>query len=341
MQASSMSVATSLDSIIPFLHDDLAQVERVLREGMASVAPLVPQIGEYSLASGGKRIRPVLVLLSARLCGYRGPRAIQIAAASEYLHTASLLHDDVVDGADLRRGRPSANAQFGTRLAILVGDFLYARTCQTLVDDGDSDILGIFADSIRQMAEGEVLQLARSFDPQMSESTYLDVIGRKTATLLATSCEAGAILGGVTRAERRALREYGLQLGLAFQLVDDALDYAGAGAELGKAPLTDLAEGKVTLPLLVALKRSSVAERDALAAALKDISVAAVTGTEIDREAILHIAAAVDRHRGVETTLETARECALEARARIEPFVADQARHALEQIADFVVRRRS
>lgn len=335
------ATATSLDAILPFLHEDLAQVERALRDGMNSVAPMIPQVGEHSFASGGKRIRPVLVLLCARLCGYRGPRAIQIAAASEYLHTASLMHDDVVDGADVRRGQPSVNARFGTRLAVLVGDFLYARTCQTLVDDGDLAILGIFAESIRSMAEGEVLQLARSFDLDMTEAIYLDVIARKTATLLGTSCEAGAILGGVTVAERRALREYGMGLGHAFQLVDDALDYDASGEEIGKAPLTDLAEGKITLPLLLALKRCTVAERDAIATALKSFRMGSLTGGEPDPEELALVADAVRRHRGVESTIEAAAQRSADARARIAPFVDGEAKRALFAIADFVVRRRS
>ena len=188
-----MNDAHDLDRIIGFLHDDLEQVERVMREALRSVAPVVPVIGEHTFGSGGKRIRPVVVLLASRLCGYRGPRAIQIATAAEYLHSASLLHDDVVDGAETRRGRPSVNARFGSKLAILVGDFMFARACQTLVEDGDQDILASFAESIRAMAEGEVLQLTRSFDPEITESTYIEVIGGKTSSLLASSAESGAI----------------------------------------------------------------------------------------------------------------------------------------------------
>ena len=264
-----------------------------MRAGMRSVAPVIPTIGEHTFGSGGKRVRPVMVLLAARLCGYRGPRAIQIAAAAEYLHSASLLHDDVVDGAETRRGRPSVNARFGSKLAILVGDFLYARTCQTLVEDGDPDILAAFADSIRAMAEGEVLQLTRSFDPEMSESTYLEVIGGKTSSLLAAAAEAGAILGGVTRSERRAVREYGWQLGLAFQLVDDALDYAGSEQDLGKAPLTDVSEGKLTLPLISTLKRCSTGERDAISSLLKDFALQSAAGRVPERESVQRVAECV------------------------------------------------
>jgi octaprenyl-diphosphate synthase len=333
--------APDLDRIITFLRDDLEQVERVMREGMRSVAPVIPTIGAHTFGSGGKRIRPVMVLLAARLCGYRGPRAIQIAAAAEYLHSASLLHDDVVDGAETRRGRPSVNAQFGSKLAILVGDFLYARTCQTLVEDGDPDILAAFAESIRAMAEGEVLQLTRSFDPEMSESTYLEVIGGKTSSLLAAAAEAGAILGGVTRSERRAVRDYGWQLGLAFQLVDDALDYAGSAEDLGKAPLTDVSEGKLTLPLIATLKRCSTAERDAVSSLLKSFALQSAVGKVPDRDEVLRVADCVKRHHGVQSALARAQQLCSQARERIEPFVDCEAKQAMLALADFVVDRTS
>ena len=336
-----MTTAPDLDRIIAFLREDLEQVERVMRAGMRSVAPVIPTIGEHTFGSGGKRIRPVMVLLAARLCGYRGPRAIQIAAAAEYLHSASLLHDDVVDGAETRRGRPSVNARFGSKLAILVGDFLYARTCQTLVEDGDPDILAAFSESIRAMAEGEVLQLTRSFDPEMSEATYLEVIGGKTSSLLAAAAEAGAILGGVTRSERRAVREYGWQLGLAFQLVDDALDYAGSEQDLGKAPLTDVSEGKLTLPLIATLKRCGTGERDAISSLLKDFALHSASGRTPDREAVLRVADTVKRHHGVESALSRAQQLGAQARAQIEPFVDCEAKHAMLALADFVVGRHS
>jgi octaprenyl-diphosphate synthase len=339
--ASELTPAPDLERIISFLREDLEQVDRVMREGMRSVAPVIPAIGDHTFDSGGKRVRPVMVLLAARLCGYRGPRAIQIAAAAEYLHSASLLHDDVVDGAQTRRGRPSVNAHFGSKLAILVGDFLYARTCQTLVEDGDPDILAAFADSIRAMAEGEVLQLTRSFDPEMSESTYLEVIGGKTSSLLAAAAEAGAILGGVTRSERRAVRDYGWQLGLAFQLVDDALDYAGSAQELGKAPLTDASEGKLTLPLISTLKRCSTGERDSLTSLLKSFALQSAAGRTPDRAEVQRVAECVRRHHGVETSLARAQQLCAQARERIEPFVDCEAKSAMLDLADFIAQRQS
>ncbi len=329
-----------LDPITALLADDLRQVEELLRDGARSIAPLIPEVGEHTFASGGKRLRPILVLLAARLCGYRGPRAVQIAAAAECLHTATLLHDDVIDGAETRRGRPSVNALWGDRAAILVGDFFYARASLILVEDGNQDILWSFANTIREMSEGEVIQLQRSFDPEIPESVYLDIIGRKTARLLATSTESGAILGGVTRAESRALRDYGWELGIAFQLIDDALDYLGEGEVLGKAPLTDLAEGKVTLPLSLTLKRCTVAERDAAIATLKELSGLAVRGEQAGSSVIAPVAELVARYRGGELTIERARAHAARARSRIDPFADCEAKQALCDLADFVVSRK-
>jgi octaprenyl-diphosphate synthase len=212
-------------AIFDRVEGDLVLVERAMREQLSGESPLVAELGGHVLSSGGKRLRPALLLHAAELCGYTGPRRIQVAAAVELLHTATLLHDDVVDFSVLRRGRPSANAIWGNRRAVLTGDFLYARASAMIVEDGDLEILRIFSDTIRRMAEGELLQLERSFDAAVGESHYYQVIDRKSATLLSAACEAGAILGGVTRAERRRMAEYGREVGLAFQLRDDALDY--------------------------------------------------------------------------------------------------------------------
>lgn len=338
MATSQKPSSVSLNDITGPVTEELEQVERLLREGMQSVAPMIPEVGEHTFASGGKRVRPLLVLLAAQLCGYRGPRAVQIASAAEFLHTATLLHDDVVDGATTRRGRPSVNHLWGDRIAILVGDFLYARASQTLVEDGNQDILWIYSNTIRVMAEGEVIQLARSFDPELPESVYLDVIGRKTSSLLATATESGAILAGVTRAERNSVRDYGWEVGLAFQLVDDALDYAGDDRELGKVPLTDLCEGKVTMPLLVALKRCTVGERESVAHAIKEFSA---NDADPDPEELRRIANLVARYQGTEVALEHARHRAERARAAIAAFADCPAKRSLDALTDFIVERRS
>jgi octaprenyl-diphosphate synthase len=320
------------------LSEDLALVENAMRAQLASASEVLAALGGHVLGSGGKRIRPALLLLAAELCGYTGPRRIHVAAAVELLHTATLLHDDVVDFSELRRGRPSANALWGNRRAVLVGDYFYARASSLIVEDGDLDILWIFADTIRSMAEGELLQLERSFDPSVTEAHYFSVIERKSAVLLSAACESGAILGGVTRAERRRLAEYGRELGLAFQLRDDALDYEDREADLGKRPYGDLREGKVTLPLLLALKRCTPAEREAVASLLKVVSRSADAG----EASALDLTPAIDvvkRYRGVEDTVRRAEEHARRARTAIAPFPDGGAQRDLLGAAEFAVAR--
>ena len=325
------------------ISSSLELVERALQEQLSARAELVPLLGDHVLSSGGKRLRPALLLLAAELCGYTGPRRIQIAAAIELLHTATLLHDDVVDTADLRRGRPSANALWGNRRAVLAGDFFYARASAMIVEDGNLEILEIFSRTIRLMAEGELLQLERSFDANVSEAHYYDVIDRKSAALLAAACEAGAILSGVTRAERRSLAVFGRDLGLAFQLKDDALDYDSGAATLGKEPYADLREGKVTLPLLLTLKRCSVSERECIAGLLK--SAARLAGGEaeqVEPAEALDLRPAidlVDRHHGVSDTLRRADEHVTRALDSIAAFPDGPAKQALLGAAAFTVSR--
>jgi len=318
------------------LSEDLALVEGAMREQLVSASEVLAALGDHVLGSGGKRMRPALLLLAAELCGYTGPRRIHVAAAIELLHTATLLHDDVVDRSELRRGRPSANALWDNRRAVLAGDYFYARASSLIVEDGDHDILWIFADTIRSMAEGELLQLQRSFDPSITEAHYFQVIERKSAVLLSAACESGAILGGVTRAERRRLAEYGRELGLAFQLRDDALDYEDREGDLGKRPYGDLREGKVTLPLLLALKRCSAAEREAVASLLKAVS------RHASAEVLPELAPAIDvvkRYRGVEDTVRRAQEHARRARTAIAPFADGEAQRDLLAAAEFAVAR--
>ncbi len=307
-------------AVLERLGPRLGLVEEAMREQLGSASDLVPQIGEHVLDSGGKRMRPALLLLAADLCGYTGPRCIQVAAAVELLHTATLLHDDVVDLSELRRGRPSANSIWGNRRAVLGGDFFYARASSMIVEDGDLDILWIFANTIRAMAEGELLQLEKSFDTAVTEAHYFAVIERKSAVLLAAACEAGAILGGVTRAERRKLADFGRELGLAFQLRDDALDYGATSAELGKPRCADIREGKVTLPLLLALKRSTSAEREEVDATLKRLarrSQAGEVGSDADIAPALEL---VERYRCVDDTIRRAEQHVARAASAIAPF---------------------
>jgi len=321
------------------ISEELAHVEGAMHEQLASASEVIALVSDHVLESGGKRLRPALLLLAAELCGYTGPRRIHVGAAVELLHTATLLHDDVVDFSALRRGKPSANALWGNRRAVLAGDFFYARASSMIVEDGDLDILWIFANTIRSMAEGELLQLQRSFDPSVTETHYFRVIERKSAVLLSAACEAGSILGGVTRAERRRLAEFGRELGIAFQLRDDALDYEDREADLGKRPFDDLREGKVTLPLLLALKRCSASERDAVATLLKTVGRRVDEGEDAGSVDLTPAIEVVRRHRGVEDTVRRAESHVLRARAAIAPFPDGDAQRDLLAAADFAVTR--
>jgi octaprenyl-diphosphate synthase len=335
-------------SVFERLSGKLALVERAMREQLVGESDMMLAIGEHVLSSGGKRLRPALVLLTAELCGYTGPRAVQIAAAIELLHTATLLHDDVVDFSDLRRGQPSANAVWGNRRAVLGGDFLYARSSNIIIDDGSLEVVERFADTIRLMAEGELLQLEFSFDVGATEAQYYKVIDRKSARLLSVACEVGAILGGATRGERRNIAEFGHELGLAFQLRDDALDYEATASEMGKPDHTDLREGKVTLPLLLTLKRCTGNEHEQISSVLKRARQADSQGltatdpqavdplSEDDLGAVVEL---VDRHRGVPDTVRRAEEHVAKATAAIAAFPDGLAKQALLTAAEYSARR--
>ncbi|MBW2426731.1 MAG: polyprenyl synthetase family protein [Deltaproteobacteria bacterium] len=323
---------------------DLQLVETSMRDQIGSKAELVGLLGSHVLSSGGKRLRPALVLLAAELCGYTGPRRIELAAALELLHTATLVHDDIVDLAEMRRGRPAASAIWGNRRAVLAGDFFYARSSSIIVQDGNLEIVESFARTIASMAEGELLQLERSFDVDVTESHYYDVIDRKSAALLSNCCEIGAHLGGVTRGERNRIREYGRQLGLAFQLRDDCLDYESELADLGKQPMADLREGKITLPLILTLKRCRVGERELVARVLKSAArladehggMAPSESPELELGSVVEM---VTRYHGLRDTRRRAEEHVARALEAIAPFAEGPAKQALCAAAEFSVAR--
>ena len=321
--------------------DALELVEHALLDQFGSKAAVIGAVGEHVFGAGGKRMRPALLLLAAELCGYTGARRIHMGVAIELLHTATLLHDDVVDVADLRRGLPSANAVWGNRRAVLAGDFFYAQASSMIVEDGNPDILASFANTIRLMAEGELLQLERSFDSTVTEAHYYQVIERKSASLLSTASEVGAILGGVTRAETRSLAEFGSQLGLAFQLRDDALDYGAGEDVVGKRPYADLYEGKVTMPLLLALKRCSSGEHDRISRVIKTAVRNAENpdSSEDDVSERAAVAELVARYRGVEDTVKRAQWHVDRACNAIEAFPDGPARRALNEAAVYAVSR--
>ena len=247
----------TLEAIREFIAADLRAVDEVIRVRLASEVALIRQVAEYIVGSGGKRLRPVLVIMSAGAFGYRGTHHHELAAVIEFIHTATLLHDDVVDASNLRRGRPTANALFGNTAAVLVGDFVYSRAFQMMVGVGNMRVLQVLADATNVIAEGEVMQLMNCHNPEVSEAGYLEVIRCKTAKLFEAATRLGAILGGAPRSQEDAVAEYGSHLGTAFQLVDDVLDYSGEQSVIGKNVGDDLAEGKPTLPLIYAIEHGT------------------------------------------------------------------------------------
>jgi octaprenyl-diphosphate synthase len=252
----------ALTRLTAMLEGDLQATNRAIVARMDSPVALIPQLAAHLVAAGGKRLRPLLTLASSRLCGYQGSRHVQLAACVEFIHTATLLHDDVVDESVLRRGHASANAVFGNKASVLVGDFLFARAFQLMVSDGSLEVLRILSAAAATIAEGEVLQLTTQNDIATTEQKYFDVIRGKTAALFAAACEVGAVIAGRPAAECAALANFGMDLGMAFQLVDDALDYSADVAELGKTIGDDFREGKLTYPVLIAIADGNAAETD-------------------------------------------------------------------------------
>ena len=260
-KAAAPKKANPLETLSKALHEDLAAVNAIILDRMKSDIPLIPQLAGHLIAAGGKRIRPVLTLASAALFGYKGTRQHKLSACVEFIHTATLLHDDVVDDSDQRRGRASANALFGNEAAVLVGDFLFSRSFQLMVEDGSLDVLRILSNASAVIAEGEVLQLSTANNLETTEDQYMQVIRSKTAELFAAACEVGAVVAGRAPAECLTMREYGMCLGVAFQISDDVLDYAASEERLGKSIGDDFREGKMTLPVIKALEGATPGER--------------------------------------------------------------------------------
>jgi octaprenyl-diphosphate synthase len=258
------------ESLKSLIASEMDEVDRVLRKSLGSEVALIRQIAEYIVGGGGKRLRPALVLLTARACGYEGEHHCTLAAVVEMIHTATLLHDDVVDESKLRRGHATANATFGNAASVLVGDFLYSRAFQLMVGVGSVRVLEILSQATNVIAEGEVLQLVNSGNPDLDEAAYLSVIQRKTAKLFEAAAQLGAVLGGAAPEREAALARYGMHLGTSFQLVDDVLDYTGEQGEIGKNLGDDLAEGKMTLPLIRAIAVGSPADAAFIRAAITD-----------------------------------------------------------------------
>jgi octaprenyl-diphosphate synthase len=320
----------SLESIRAPIAGDLARVDEVIRQRLASDVVLIRTVAEYIVAAGGKRLRPALVLLAADAFRRDAPWRLELAAVIEFIHTATLLHDDVVDESGLRRGRKTANAEFGNAASVLVGDFLYSRAFQMIVEAGSLRIMQVLADATNTIAEGEVLQLLNVHDADTDEEKYLRVIRYKTAKLFEAATQVGAILGGADDTAERALAEYGAHLGTAFQLVDDVLDYSGDLQETGKNLGDDLAEGKPTLPLIHVMREGTEAER-------KLVRHAVEHGGKADLEAVV---AAIHRVGALDYARQRAREESAAATARLEHVPASACRDSLLQLAHFSVERK-
>ena len=317
--------------VASLLGADLELVEAEIRRELGSPVALIQEMGGAIAGAGGKRLRPILLLLAARLAGYRGPRSVRLACVVELLHTATLVHDDVVDQAPLRRGRPSANAQWGDDAAVLVGDHLYSKSFAMLVRDNDRAVMEALARSTVSMTEAEVFQLELKRRGVTTEADYLQVITQKTASFMSACCSIGGLLGGLPADRVDALTRYGLDIGVAFQISDDSLDFVANQDRLGKAIGADLREGKRTLPLIAMLGRATPAEASRIQSLLKRPA--------LDAEEVDEIRRCVVDHGGVEYALARAHEHAQAAKSDLAAFPPSEEREILALIADFVVDR--
>ncbi len=320
-----------METVITLLHDEMAAVESQFKKNLASDVHLISQVGNYVLSSGGKRFRPMLLLLCSRLCNYPGDKHIELAAVIEFIHTSTLLHDDVVDSATLRRGNRSANSVWGNQASVLVGDFLFAKSFSVMVGSGSLKILQILSDTTTQLAEGEILQLINTCDLEVDEPRYLQVVRDKTAILIAAACQVGGVLGGVNETQEMALREFGLEIGTAFQLMDDALDYVADQEDFGKEKGHDLFEGKMTLPLIHAYSKSSPDERQEVSRIIE--------AEELKKEDLDYICCLIDAKDGIDYTRSKAIERINSAKQQLSIFPDCEARQALFTLADYVVSR--
>jgi octaprenyl-diphosphate synthase len=337
VEASTAAVAEtpppSLDGLIALAAPDMAAVDALIRRHMDSPVPVIPALADHLIAGSGKRLRPLLTVAAARMAGARDDACLKLAAAVEFIHTATLLHDDVVDSSELRRGRVAAPLIWGAPSSVLVGDFLFARAFELMVGAGSMSALEILARASRVIAEGEVLQLTRAHDLDLGQELYLEIIQAKTAELFAAAAECGAVSAGAPPERCRALRKFGMDLGLAFQLVDDALDYSSDSATLGKNPGDDFREGKATLPLLLTMARTGPAEREFW---VRTVDRREQTDADFQR------ACELMRQTGaLAATLDLARSYAQSAKAALADFPANSWRPALEDLADFAVSRRA
>jgi octaprenyl-diphosphate synthase len=321
----------ALDRLGKLVKDDMARVNAFILRHMQSQVPLIPELAGHIIAAGGKRLRPLLTLASAQMCGYRGERHAALAACVEFIHTATLLHDDVVDESELRRGEASANMLWGNKASVLVGDFLFSRAFQLMVADGSLKVLGILSGASAIIAEGEVLQLMTSNDTKTTEQAYLDVITGKTAALFAAACEVGAVIADRPKPEQDALSSFGRNLGIAFQLIDDALDYSARQEALGKTVGDDFREGKITLPVILTFLRGGPEERAFWRRTLEDLKQ--------EEGDLKHAIQLMDRHAALKGTVARATHYGAIARDALGIFPDNPEKRALIDVVDFCIER--
>ncbi len=321
----------SLAALNALVGEDIKQVNDAIVQRMHSPVALIPQLAGHIIAAGGKRMRPMLTLACSKLCGYSGRRHIGLAAAVEFIHTATLLHDDVVDSSDLRRGLATANAVWGNKPSVLVGDFLFSRAFQLMVEDGSLSVLRILANASAVIAEGEVLQLTTANDTETTESAYLEVIKAKTAVLFAAACRIGAVVADRPRAEEEALESYGLNLGIAFQLVDDMLDYGAEAKTLGKSVGDDFRDGKITLPVILAFLRGDESERKFWRRTLET--------QEQNDDDLRHAIDLMLKHGSLRDTVDRARHYGAIARDALGVFADGPEKRVLADLISFAINR--
>jgi octaprenyl-diphosphate synthase len=323
--------SSAFEELHRLVADDLAAVDRTIIDQMQSPVDLIPQLAGYLISSGGKRLRPMLTLAAAKLCGSAGRRQVDLAACVEFIHTATLLHDDVVDESNLRRGQASANAVWGNQASVLVGDFLLSRAFELMVADGSLRVLQILSHASAVIAEGEVLQLTTANDTETDEAAYLQVIESKTARLFAAACQIGAVIGDSPAAEEKALEQYGQNLGIAFQLIDDVLDYSAVQEKLGKTVGDDFREGKITLPVILSFRRGNDEERAFWRRTMEDL--------EQQADDLARAQGLMTRHGALDDTVKRARHYGDRARDALAIFPESPMKSAMLEIVEFCIDR--
>jgi len=317
-----------IQDVFSYYGDELRRVEECMERHLRSEVNLIPEIIYHLLGSGGKRFRPLLLLATSALCGYKGERHYSLSAVVEFIHTATLLHDDVIDHAQIRRGKVSANNIWGNAASVLVGDFLYSKSFKLMTEDGNIAVLKLLSTTTNTMSEGEVFQLVKAGDINLTEKEYLFIIEKKTSTLISAACAVGGILGNASDAKIEALTRFGMRLGSAFQITDDTLDYTANEGEFGKAIGKDLEEGKITLPLIRTLKKCSPHERETIKGAV-----------QYKEQSLADVVSLIHKYDGINYALKKARAYITEGKEFLVCFEDCQAKTSLLTISDYIVER--